>query len=355
MIANLICMLAVGVLGSIHIDDDVRIRVHLMGPTQPIADVEIGMISECSSEPGVLATYARTNSEGWAELIWRRCDRDVVQIFTASRLGDTEVTVPAAATQAELQRLDDLGTGPYVKLVQVPPAVLEHVVEFPAPGGRNVKIQLDGDFASVETAFLFSEEMRMPIPHAVSPVDHSITVKGIRRGEAFDAYLKLGGKGKDLCARVIPIHIPAGNENIDLVSVNVPAWTPTANIDLTVHREFTPSQRPRETFGRFFYAFETLISSDGNTIVTFGRTQDVREPGSGLGPDRFRRKIPAGTYYYSPGPFEMGGAGPRLLQRIQGGEDLTNSGIPRFTVATGETATLEYSWVSAWQAIFQTP
>ncbi len=332
--------------------DKVHIRVTATGPTGPVADVQFVAHARCSRR-GVPSpvVFATTNANGVAELDMARCNDPWINIYAVPR--DPDPANPGARPyDFELKRIDDLGLN-YTTWTKVSENQNLLEIEFPAPGGVTVTVHPQGAFRRDVTCQWMSPDNKSA---AVKPVRQSNTMKleGIRKGVTgryFIAVEQFASKNSISCwmSRVIPITLNDLTQDIDACVLEIPPPPSAAFLDLTQ----TTRREIAEIEPNYVSATVTLISLDGQTILSYA--VPVTNPESPPYVGHAILPVPVGTFYVVPCGFTVDGASGRLLARIAAGEDLINSGIPRFTIAEGETAKISYTWMDAWRAIFQLP
>jgi hypothetical protein len=216
-----------------------------------------------------------------------------------------------------------------------------------------VTVRPQGVFRKDVNSAWFSPDHMVSI---VSPVDPSgrLKLEGVRKGVTGRYYIAMGQKvarndAITEVSRFIPIELSNLVQDIDAGVLAVPSPPSAATLDVTqTMRREIPELEPA-----YVSAMATLISTDAQTILTY--KVPVTNPQSPPFVGHALLPVPAGTFYIVPCDFSTDGACGRLLDRIASGEDLTNSGIPKFTVAEGQTATVNYTWMDAWRAILQLP
>lgn len=330
--------------------DKVHVKLTATGPNGPIADVQFVAMGRCA-ERGVPSpvVFATTNAHGVAEFDITRCSDPWIRMYAVPR--DPDLENPGSRPyDMELKRINELGLNysTWTKLAENQ-TLLE--IEILAPGGVTVTVHPQGEFRKDTNCAWISPDNKAA---GVGPVKQSGTMKleGIRKGVTgryFVAVDQQARRNDVACSvtRFVPIHLTNLEQDIDAGVLDIPSPPSAAFLDITqTTRQEIPELEPS-----YVSATVTLISPDVREILTYSvpvtNPQDPPYVGHAVLP------VPAGTFYVVPCKFSLDGASGRLLARIASGEDLTKSGIPHFTVAEGETATINYTWMDAWRAIFQ--
>lgn len=332
--------------------DKVHVKLTATGPTGPVADVQFVAHGRCSRR-GVPSpvVFATTNSNGVAEFEISRCNDPWINIYAVPR--DPDPASPRARSNVlELKRIDDLGLN-YTTWTKVSESQNLLEIDFPAPGGVTVTVHPQGDFRRDTMCQWMSPDNKSA---PVKPVKQSNIMKleGIRKGVTgryFVAIDQYASRDNISCwmSRAIPINLTNLTQDLDLGVLEIPNPPSAAFLDITqVTRREIAELEPN-----YVSATVTLISLDAQTILSYA--VPVTNPDSPPYVGHAVLPVPAGTFYVVPCGFSVNGASGRLLARIASGEDLTPSGIPKFTVTEGETATVNYTWMDAWRAIFQLP
>ncbi len=330
---------------SQHIEP-ATIRISVTCPDGPVEGVVFGVYDECNGSlpPPQVLVKGTTDSAGVATINWPRCSKNMVEIIAVPRQGTNPVTSLPYDLGDEQRRLSELGLGGVDIRLEIPNDQNEIQISLTAPGTLTAQVRIVAAVPMAEAAIrLQSTELLKPF--RLSPQGDG-KISGIRKGEPIVGHLVVSPRSS-AAAQVIPVNFAAAQADVNLGEIQIPTIVPNAHVD--IRASISRENEPKQMWTHVCEDAVTLVSSDGDTILI----GDAFRKSDGAGFSHLH--IPAGTYFVVPGTFHAGGAHRRLLDRIQASEDLTNSGIPKFTVAAGETATLEYAWVDAWRAIFQTP
>lgn len=169
---------------------------------------------------------------------------------------------------------------------------------------------------------------------------------GVSRGQGFPsdactAYLIFPG----LTSELIPLELHAGDQDLDLGDVRIHA----RDLDASLRVRFTNVEAlDQRVDGDYTDVY--LISTDGKIVV------DGRDPVVNSDLDDQGRapptKVPSGEYWVSPCT-QFGLTTVTLLELVRSGVDLSNSGIPKITIAPGELLEPTIDAASAQAAILK--
>jgi len=332
--------------------DKVHVKLTVTSPTGPVADVQFVAQGRCA-ERGVPSplVFATTNVNGVAELDITRCSDPWIKLYAVPR--DADLANPGSRPyDLELKRINDLGLNysTWTKLSENQ-TLLE--IEFSAPGGVTVTLRPQGEFRKDVPSEWHSPDNKAAIVSRVNAAG-TMKIEGVRKGVTGRYFVAVSqravrGDKSSQVSRFVPADLTNLEQDIDIGVLAIPSPPSAALLDIT---QTTQLEIPEVQPG-YVTSAVTLISTDAQTILTY--PVPVTNPQTPPYIGHAVLPVPAGTFYVVPSGFTRGGAYGRVLARIASGEDLTNSGIPKFTVAEGQTATVNYTWMDAWRAIFQLP
>lgn len=154
----------------------------------------------------------------------------------------------------------------------------------------------------------------------------------------------------DKPTRVITFAIPASSSDINIGTLTIPALS--SNSTVRIRQLWTQSNDARPLIYRgvgMRLGGVTLVSIDGVTI--FSNTLRPEDSTNPDGVESSIMNVPSGVYYVLPGSFMATHEQIVVISRLRSNQDLSDRGLPMFTIAAGEEKSIDVNNVDMLNAI----
>lgn len=320
--------------------EEITVIVQVLDPQQqPVAEAPVEVVSF------VQPRFAMTGPDGKATITLLRGDQDQTVTVRITNGGFAPVIPPELRSQAadRYKFLYETYAVPGCFIVPVTGTEVSHTItlgEAVRVSGRLVNPSGASIASAVGVRGLHSLDMVMPPEDGVFAVN-------VRKNAPAELWIA----GESIQLHSVRLTATQTAEDVDLGNIVITEAVPNATLKLTMNNNQGLHLASKMLLGDSL----ALISADSSRMFLF----DVRNDGSVHWPGEnyqanYDLPVPAGTYYIAPGsldnrPFLA------LLESIRANRhaQLDAAGIPKVTVAAGQTESLAFDAHAAVAAIIQ--